>query len=474
MIPRSFILLCLLAIAARLGAQDPAEEMVRVTLRPATAPVPALKYEFLPEYRDEVSGNAAIHYGRAAEMGIKNLGGPEEKVWTWMELPLKDLPQEEVRRLLVPYRNVFRELEAAARCDRCDWQLRDSMRTQGLSFLFPEIQKLREFANLLKLRVRLEMAEGHVDEAVRTLRVGFTMAKHAKQADTLISSIVGTAIAQFMADQVTELVQLPGAPNLYWALTDLPRPFINLRTGMQAERLMVRGWLVPMGEAGIDVLTTPLSNKQLQFVIERLGQIDDGPAGRDKTGMKLALIAITAKAYPEAKRYLLAQGMAPETVEAMPHIQVVFLQSLAEYDRLFDEMMKWQGLPYWQARPGLEKSMEGVREDKIKAGELERIPLAAYLLPAVQRVFFATTMLDRKIAALRCIEAIRLYAAGHEGKLPAALSEITEVPIPIDPVTGKDFDYKMADGKVVLSAPPPPGEKPRPGNYLKYELTLAK
>ncbi len=158
----------------------------------------------------------------------------------------------------------------------------------------------------------------------------------------------------------------------------------------------------------------------------------------------------------------------------MPHVQVVFLFSLAEYDRLFDEMLKWQGVPYWQARAGLEKAEQGLKQERVKEGELERLPLAGLFLPAVQKVFFATTRIDRKIAALRCIEAIRLYAAGHDGKLPGALGEITEVPIPIDPVTGKEFEYRVEEGKAVLAAPPPAGEKPSSGNYLKYELTLAK
>jgi hypothetical protein len=238
---------------------------------------------------------------------------------------------------------------------------------------------------------------------------------------------------------------------------------------MQAERLMVNG-LFPLQEGDIDVRTTPLSIDQLQERLEHL--MGDRP--HERTQFRLALIAITAKAYPEAKRYLLLEGLPTETVETMPRFQVVLLFALAEYNRLFDEMLKWQGLPYWQARPGLEKAMEGVREEKIRAGELERIPLAALLIPAVHNVVFATTRIDRKVAALRCIEAIRLYNAGHEGKFPGALTEITEVPIPIDPVTGKDFEYKMEDGKAVLAAPPPAGQKPHSGNNLKYELTLAK
>lgn len=468
---RWFTLFSILAMVSKVAAQDPTEEVVRVTIRPAAAPVPALKYEFLPEFRDQISGNAVIHYHRAADLAGKRLAfdNPDENPAKWLDMPIRELPLAEVRLFVDRERIVFQELELASFCDQCDWQIREVARREGFSFRFPDIQKLREFANYLKLRVRVEIAEGHVPEAVRTLRVGFTMAKHANQADTLISSLVSAAIAQLMTDQVIELSQIPDAPNLYWALTDLPRPFINLRGAMQAERLMVNA-LFPLQESGVNVRTTPLSIQQFQ---ERLEHFMGTPP-YERTEFRLFLIAITAKAYPEAKRYLLSQGLPAETVEAMPHIQVVFLFSLAEYDRLFDEMLKWQGVPYWQARAGLEKAERELKQERVKEGELERLPLAGMLLPAVRKVFFATTRTDRKIAALRCIEAIRFYAAGHDGKLPGALSEVTEAPIPIDPVTGKEFEYKLDEGKAVLSAPPPQGEMPNSGNHLKYELTLAK
>jgi hypothetical protein len=456
----------------QLRAQQPAEEVVRVAIRTAAAPVPALKYEFLPEVRDQVSGNAVVHYHRAADMAGKRLtfDKPDEGPTKWLEMPIRDLPLDEVRLFVDREQRAFQELELAARCDQCDWQIREGAKTQGYTFLFPDLQKLREFANFLKLRARLEIAEGNASEAVRTLRVGFTMAKHADQANIMISALVGAAIAQLMIDQALELIQIQGAPNLYWALTDLPQPFINLRMPMQMERLMVHGYFAPFQEGGIDIRTTPLSVEQFQ---ERFEHFMGSPP-HQRTEFRLYLIAVTAKAYPQAKRFLLSQGLATETVEAMPRIQAVYLFSLAEYDRLFDEMLKWQGLPYWQAHPGLEKAEQSLRQERVKEGELERLPLAGYFLPALQRVFMATAKVDRRIAALRCIETIRLYAAAHDGKLPGALSEITEVPIPIDPVTGKAFDYQFEEGKAVLSAPPPAGEKPHSGNYLKYELTLAK
>jgi hypothetical protein len=156
----------------------------------------------------------------------------------------------------------------------------------------------------------------------------------------------------------------------------------------------------------------------------------------------------------------------------MSMLEAVLLHEVYTYDRLYDEMMKWQGLPYWQMRPGLEQAEKLLKQEKAR-GDVSAV-LATLLLPAVQKVFFAQTRLDRRIAALRCVEALRMYAAAHDGRLPATLSDISEVPIPIDPVTGKAFEYKVMGEKAFLYAPPPAGETAGPGNALRYELTMAR
>ena len=60
---------------------------------------------------------------------------------------------------------------------------------------------------------------------------------------------------------------------------------------------------------------------------------------------------------------------------------------------------------------------------------------------------------DRQVAALRVIEAIRLYAAAHDGRLPESLDQITEVPVPDDPATGEPFIYRAADSAAILHGP---------------------
>ena len=68
-------------------------------------------------------------------------------------------------------------------------------------------------------------------------------------------------------------------------------------------------------------------------------------------------------------------------------------------------------------------------------------------------------------AVLRILEAIRLYGAAHGGRLPNELQEI-EVPVPIDPVTGKLFDYEVRDNVARLEGPRLPGWP------CRYEIIL--
>jgi hypothetical protein len=173
-----------------------------------------------------------------------------------------------------------------------------------------------------------------------------------------------------------------------------------------------------------------------------------------------------------AKRALIAEGRQPADVEAMPSLQVVMLYSYQEYQRLRDDMFKWMYVPYPEAVIGIREAEKRVKMKK--ASFSEGIPFASLLLPAVTKVYTATSRTDRRIAILRCIEALRLYAASHDGKLPAALSDIQEVPIPLDPVTGKAFEYQVAGNVATLYAPAPAGETAGPHNAMRYELTMQR
>ena len=62
------------------------------------------------------------------------------------------------------------------------------------------------------------------------------LSRHLGEHPTLIADLVGIALATIAIGPLEEMLQQPGCPNLYWALTDLPTPFIDLRKGMRGER----------------------------------------------------------------------------------------------------------------------------------------------------------------------------------------------------------------------------------------------
>ena len=73
------------------------------------------------------------------------------------------------------------------------------------------------------------------------------------------------------------------------------------------------------------------------------------------------------------------------------------------------------------------------------------------LEPAHERVRKQMNYVDRKIAALQIMEALRLYAGSHDDKLPEKLSDVTDIKIPDDPVTKKPFEYKSTGNEAVLT-----------------------
>ena len=77
-----------------------------------------------------------------------------------------------------------------------------------------EVQSMREIANLLKLRCRLELAERNFDKAHKTIRVGLALARHVGTSEMLIQDLVAIAITSIMLGQIEEWVQQPGSPNL--------------------------------------------------------------------------------------------------------------------------------------------------------------------------------------------------------------------------------------------------------------------
>jgi DNA-binding FrmR family transcriptional regulator len=463
-----FAILLLWFCCAQLSAapEPPLGEPLRLTLQPMPASVPALKHPLLPTLKDQKNGNAVLLYYRSFSPEWWTYGRKEvyENFENWNMQPLEEVRRDEALKNLVRT-NQLKELDLAARRSYCDWELADRARQEGFSMLLPDVQSMRTNGTLLQLRARVEIAEGRFDDAVWTLQTGFGVARHMGEAPILINDLVGVAIGQRMLEEVEELIAQPNAPNLYWSLSALPRPFISMRKALEGEKaFVIEAHFRQLAERPL----TPLAAEQLQELVDMLLKLAGGGRPADLSS-RAALLAACLKTYPDDKKVLVASGFDAEAIERLPVLQVGFLASIQRYHEMIDDMTKWMSEPYHVAVPQLDKLEGQIRA--MKAGMVEGVPLATLVVPAISKVNLAAARVDRRIAALRIIEALRLHAAANGGKLPTSLDEIKEVPIPLDPLTGKAFEYKLNGTKATLKGASPLG----PGNQayaIDYEITL--
>ncbi|MBN1341326.1 MAG: hypothetical protein JXQ73_01525 [Phycisphaerae bacterium] len=453
------------------AASQPKNEprIVKMTIRPAPAPVPTLEVRLQPDIFDQLPGNAAIMYYSAAllmETRGRQTDDARDKYDLWSRMPLDKLPREDLNRFLSPWRDALHALEIATLRDRCDWDL--PIRTEGFSLLMPHLAKLRDAARLLCLRTRLHVAEGDVDAALRDLRTGYTMARHIGQGPTIIQNLVAVAIARMVSEQTEALIASGQGPNLYWALTALPRPFVDSSLAFEWERAApFLNW-----PALRDPEAAHLTQQEWIKIGLEMVDIFNNVFPPDPKADKLAvLMAGTARMLPKAKRYLEAKGLSPEKIEAMFPLQAIAVYQVDHYKRWRDDFFKWWYLPYWQGWKGVSSVQDAL--ERTRDGD-DSATFARAVLASLGKAYRHIHCLDRRIAELRTIEAIRLHAAAHEGKLPNSLTEITIVPVPIDPITGQSLRYALKGDTAILETdPPPPLSIPAsPGEYGRYELII--
>src|SRR5262249_24746795 len=156
-----------------------------------------------------------------------------EKSSQWMASPLENFPAAEARGFVGLWGGKLRHLEFGTRRRTCEWNYPlPEQRLDVIEILLPDAQSMRQWGRVLALKARVEIAEGKSDEAVHPIETGVAFGRHVAGGPFVINGLIGIAIARGLIDRVEELIAQPGAPNLYWALTALPRPLIGLRDQM--------------------------------------------------------------------------------------------------------------------------------------------------------------------------------------------------------------------------------------------------
>lgn len=511
------IVLSPLLVKAQLVASYDADKNrhYHMTLSKATEPSPRLRYRLVTADNDLRPGNAAAFWYRAmldldrsydrvadmigrqlAEEGASTterstLGLGKDAIDAWrdpLQSPLSDLPVDKTKNAaddLLGWRR-GEIVEAAAR-ERCEWELgvRQMRGPESIAFMLPEFQGMRDLSRALCLEARTAIAEGRFDDALDTLRINQELGLACSEPPFYVCRLIGGAISEMGFRVIRDLECQPGAPSLYWALTDLPRPIIDGRGGVRFEAGLVERMFELLDDPEHAQRTAEEWDRLLIESLDSLAemaqqQVKANPphltkegagtlvnwikglrtAGADHPGVKLA------------RQRLQERGFDLKELDAMPSARLLAID--AKYiSRVINEAVEGAFQAPWpEGAAARNDAVRQLNEAAHPLGDLpdrEVIPFATLTAAATQAAATSLMAREREVAVLRLIEALRLHA-GQTGKLPASLDEVEAAPVPFNPMTGKSFDYRL-DGKTAHLTLPnsdgPPWEE-------RYELTLAE
>jgi hypothetical protein len=454
-------------------------------IRPMAAPKPVLTYLLLPEVSEMKPGNPAQWYVRcfAEQRNFFFTKFAQTQRAHYLAMSLAELRAEKIHGY---GGHALTQADWGARLNALDWQVLERVQTDGLDLRQPELGPLGILGPALKVRFRIEVAGRHYDDAIRTAKTMFAFARHLGENPTHAANQLGLSVAQLALDVLEEMVQEPDGPNLYWALTDLPSPLVDLRKGFQGDRTRMATELRPIRDDAV------MTEEELEKLVSRLSGVMSFAriqAGQPPHDLRAGLLAraqdadkvrVLRERMLEARRLALINrnrgqetaraflgnviemSSATDLIRKMPPVQIILLEEKRQLEAQSDERMKLLTLTPWQI-------------DKLGGDELERggNGLLAGLLPHVIEARREQGRQEQRIALLRLVEALRLHAADHDGKLPAKLSDIA-VPLPNDPFTGKPFVYEVEDATARLRGGSPRHGEKNAACDVRFDVTLRK
>ena len=441
---------------ARQQTAEP-ETLIRISVSPAAAPEPALKYMLLPELKEMSPGNPIQSYLKSALEEYHFLFDKEQfdRREKLLAMPLKELPVGELREY---GHSALGRLDKAARLDNPDWQILLKLKADGIGTLLPDVQQMRSLARALLVRLRSEVAIGDFDAAIVSLKTMFAMAQHMGEHPTLIGDLVGIAMAAMAFGPIEEMLAQPGCPNLYWAFTNLPAPLVDCKKGRAGERLIVSTVFNDLKDdrpMTVDELKRYI--EPLDILFEQGAPVKPGKRIREWLAPRVSDPAKLAA----ARARLIRSGISESTLGSFPAEQVVLLDEKRECEARFDDATKIMNFPAWQFE-ALLKQAKSYTEPAL---------FADVLLPGQYNVRRVEGRIEQRFGLLRVVEALRMYAAAHKGVFPVKLSGCP-VPLPDDPFTGRPFIYETSGKTAHLRGTPAEADAKVAICRLHYELTL--
>jgi hypothetical protein len=460
-----------LLLACPLRAAEP--EPIELTIHARSIETPVLNYRLFP-------AEAEMKPGNAAPILLRLPWGREN----WMTQVFPTLQQWESRPLDAPEwatsggvlpDEIVNEMKRAAFRREAMWEYPIGEAPPLYSIRLPDAQGLRGFLDRgLGARIRYHISRGELAEAREGIMIGLANARHLAQTPFYVTQLMAVAIDRTMLDRTAELISQPDSPNLYWALSTLPDSLIELGRTASLE-----GDFFRLSFPAVDDLDRPRERaewmkmaSQLVVVLDEFDELPKHPK-QDESALVRRLLAQWAQAARDELAELMS--MSAEKVAAMSDEEAGirwYVRNRLAIDQRAAAVIR---LPPREAWPQLARLRDDVQALHENSGTKKSDDFDS------TSIYLSIWSLKRKVQLLRIIEAVRDHLATHDGKLPAGLDDIAELPIPLDPLTDQPFEWRVfQNNAAILKAPPLPASALEPdsagarANMLEYWLQAIK
>jgi len=444
-----------------------AHEPIELTVTPRAVESPLMKYRLLPAEYEIKDGNAATIYLRLPWEQQHYIAKVFPTFDEYLDLPLDDPKLLKANEVFNS--TWYEELKRAAFRRDADWEYPIGEKP-FYSIMLPDVQLSRSIVGRgLSIWIRHQLAHGNIDKAIEGIKVGFANSQHIGRSPFIITQLVCVVLNGMLFYRIAELLAQPDCPNLYWALTALPRAFQDGQPSYDMEQhflFMDFPELRNFENIKSDKEWRKLAHRVYHIMIEtnqeNVLNLEETMKETNKISSKLAKVA--------RKKLSELLNQSEQQIASMSDAEAGLRYFILKHQDLLHQLSAYSHLKPVQALPrllDLKKQFTDFREEI----DLENFDLL--FAESAHRGYLALHRTDRKIAAFRIIEALRHYAALNGGKFPSALEDINELPIPLDPFTDKPFTYQFENGVATLSGPTMlPGTKPLQEYSLSYRIKL--
>jgi hypothetical protein len=471
--------------------------VVKITIHPKAIEEKDIEKTLLPPYAEMSSGNAMLEYFRSLSSEYTSQRSwsreVEEKKLEWMAMPLDKMPKEEVRD--ASGRAALWIMKDGARKTYADMGYLERIKKGGANTLLGEMQSLRENLKNVRLYSRYLIAEKKYDDALDMIRTGFAAPRHLSQQPGNIIYLIAGASATQSIDSLHDWIAQPETSNLYWPLSQLPRPFLPTDKLMESELLLYDR--VDDKHTAADLQRTMTENEAVVFFGNQVGIFISASVGyyeypfidEHMKDLKERLDAVNdfaEKLYPIAFESLQKAGRSESELKGMPKTQVCAIYHRWILTSQLRRCARWVQVEPWIAIREIAK--ERTVKTAIDGREIDSLPKFviknntpdgfwnAGNHESVLSIKLGQARIENKLNVVSVIESLRDYAVDHP-ELPESLDALNRYPLNLtDHFTGKSIRYRRIDATTaVIETGPPEG---MPGvdyyNQLRYEIRLAK